>query len=174
MKTKEDKQAIVESLTEDFQNNHHFYLADTLGLNAESTSALRRKCYEQDIKLVVVKNTLLKRVLDQVEGDYDELYDLLEGPTAVMFTETANLPGKLIREFRKKHEKPLLKGAYVEESIYKGDEQLETLAQLKSREELIGDIVSLLQSPVKNVVSALQSGGNTISGVLQTLSEREE
>jgi len=170
---KEEKDIIIGELTEQLKSNKNFYLADTSELNAEDTSDLRRKCFEKDIKLRVVKNTLLKKALEKTEGGYDELYDVLKQSTSIMFTETPNLPAKLIREFRKTKEKPLLKAAYVEESIYIGDDQLELLANLKSKEELIGDIILLLQSPIKNVVSSLQSGGQTITGILKTLSEKE-
>jgi len=151
----------------------HFYLADISELNAEDTSKLRKACFDKDIELVVVKNTLLRKAMEQSETDYSELYDILKGSTSVMFTETGNAPGKLIKELRKKAEKPIVKAAYVEESVYIGDEQLDALASIKSKNELIADVVALLQSPAKNVVSALQSGGQTITGVLKTLSERE-
>ncbi|MCT4637515.1 MAG: 50S ribosomal protein L10 [Bacteroidales bacterium] len=170
---KEEKQQIVDSIAQQIRENNHFYLTDISGMDAEGTSLLRRKCFEKDVELVVVKNTLLKRALEQVEGDYSELYDVLKGSTSVMFTETGNVPAKLIKDFRTKNDKPILKGAYVEESVYTGDDQIEALATIKSKEELLGDIISLLQSPVKNVMSALQSGGNTITGVLKTLSEKE-
>jgi large subunit ribosomal protein L10 len=170
---KEEKQQIVDSIAQQIRENNHFYLTDISGMDAEGTSLLRRKCFEKDVELVVVKNTLLKRALEQVEGDYSELYDVLKGSTSVMFTETGNVPAKLIKDFRTKNDKPILKGAYVEESVYTGDDQIDALATIKSKEELIGDIISLLQSPVKNVMSALQSGGNTITGVLKTLSEKE-
>jgi len=170
---KEDKQSIIDSLVEQIKDNNHFYLADIADLNAADNSTLRRKCFEKEIQLIVVKNTLLRKALEQYKDKFSEFYDLLKGPTSIMFTETGNIPAKLIKEFRKEHEKPLLKGAYVEESIYIGEENLDTLASLKTKNELIGDIVALLQSPIKNVVSSLQSGGNTITGVLKTLSEKE-
>ena len=170
---KEDKQLIIDSLVEQIKDNNHFYLADIADLNAAENSNLRRKCFEKDIELIVVKNTLLRKALEQYDDKFSEFIDILKGPTSIMFTETGNIPAKLIKEFRKEHEKPLLKGAYVEESIYIGEENLDTLASLKSKNELIGDIVALLQSPMKNVVSSLQSGGNTITGVLKTLSEKE-
>jgi len=170
---KEEKQQIVDSIAQQIRENNHFYLTDISGMDAEGTSLIRRKCFEKNVELVVVKNTLLKRALEQVEGDYSELYDVLKGSTSVMFTETGNVPAKLIKDFRTKNDKPILKGAYVEESVYIGDDQIEALATIKSKEELLGDIIALLQSPVKNVMSALQSGGNTITGVLKTLSEKE-
>ncbi|MBN1596902.1 MAG: 50S ribosomal protein L10 [Bacteroidales bacterium] len=171
--TRDEKQKVVESLAQTISESKHFYLTDISELNAEDTSFLRRKCFEKDIKLVVVKNTLLKKALEKCEGQYDELYDVIKNSTSVMFTETGNAPAKLIKEFRKKLDKPLLKAAYVEESIYIGDDQLEMLSSIKSKEELIGDIITLLQSPAKNVLSALQSGGVTLAGIIKTLSEKE-
>jgi len=171
---REDKNAIIESLAEKLKEYGHFYLTDTAQLNAADTSELRRKCYENDIKLVVVKNTLLKIALEQVAGDFEELFPVLKNTTSIMFTQSGNVPAKLIKEFRKQHDKPVLKGAYVQESIYIGDNQLDALVAIKTKDELVGDIIMLLQSPVKNVISALQSGGNTIHGVLETLSKREE
>ena len=170
----EEKNAIIESLAEKLKEYGHFYLTDTAQLNAADTSELRRKCFENDIKLVVVKNTLLKRALKQTAGDFEELFPVLKNTTTIMFTQSGNAPAKLIKEFRKKHDKPVLKGAYVQESIYVGDNQLDALIAIKTKDELVGDIIMLLQSPVKNVISALQSGGNTIHGVLDTLSTREE
>ena len=171
---REDKNAIIESLAEKLKEYGHFYLTDTAQLNAADTSELRRKCYENDIKLIVVKNTLLKRALQQTAGDFEELFSVLTNTTSIMFTQSGNAPAKLIKEFRKKHDKPVLKGAYVQESIYIGDNQLDALVAIKTKDELVGDIIMLLQSPAKNVISALQSGGNTIHGVLETLSKREE
>jgi len=169
---REEKNAIIDSLTTRLKEYSHFYLTDTAQLNAADTSNLRRKCFENDIKLVVVKNTLLKRALEQSGINFEDLYPVLKGTTSIMFTQSVNSPAKLIREFRKKHDKPVLKGAYVQESIYLGDEMLNTLVSVKTKEELIGDIILLLQSPAKNVISALQSGGNKIHGVLETLSKK--
>jgi large subunit ribosomal protein L10 len=169
---REEKSDIINSLAEKLKEYSHFYLTDTAELNAADTSDLRRKCFENQIKLVVVKNTLLKRALEQMGLEYGELLPVLKGSTAVMFSNNGNTPAKMIREFRKSHPKPLIKGAFVEESIYVGENLIETLASLKSKEELIGDIIALLQSPAKNVISALQSGGSTIHGVLETLSQR--
>ena len=171
--TREEKNAIIDTLTEQINSRGHIYLADISTMNAGDTSDLRRKCFEKDIKLIVVKNTLLKKALEKAERDYSELFDVLKNPTSIMLTDVANLPAKLIKDFRKSHEKPVLKAAYVEESVYIGDEQLDILASLKSKEELIGDIIMLLQSPVKNVMSALQSGNNILTGVLKTLGEKE-
>lgn len=171
---REEKNAIIDSLAEKLKEYSHFYLTDTAQLKAADTSALRRKCFENDIKLIVVKNTLLKRALEMSEGNFEELYPVLNGTTSIMFTQTGNAPAKLIKEFRKEHGKPVLKGAYVQESVFVGEHMLDTLLSVKTREELIGDIILLLQSPAKNVVSALQSGGNKLHGVLETLSKKEE
>jgi len=171
---RQEKNTIIDSLAERLKEYSHFYLTDTAQLNAADTSALRRKCFENDIKLVVVKNTLLKRALEQSGINFQELYPILKGTTSVMFTNTGNTPAKLIKEFRKEHDKPVLKGAYVQESIYLGDNMLDALISLKNKQELIGDIILLLQSPAKNVISALQSGGNKIHGVLETLQKREK
>jgi large subunit ribosomal protein L10 len=171
---REEKNAIIDSLAEKLKEYSHFYLTDTAQLNAADTSDLRRKCFENNIKLIVVKNTLLKRALEMSEGDFNELYPVLKGTTSIMFAQTGNAPAKLIKEFRRKHDKPVLKGAYVQESVYIGESSLEALMTVKTRQELIGDIVLLLQSPAKNVISALQSGGNKIHGVLETLSKKVE
>jgi len=143
------------------------------GLNAEDTSSLRRLCFKQDVKLVVAKNTLLRKALENSQKNTEELYDALKGNTTVMFTESGNAPAKLIKDFSRKHKRPVLKAAYVEESIYMGADQLETLIAVKSKNELIADVVALLQSPMQTLLSQLQSGGNTIHGVLETLKERE-
>lgn len=171
---KEQKNQIVEELANQLNNNNNIYIADTSELNAEDTSALRRLCYKREVTLTVVKNTLLKKAMEKTDKDLEGLYDILKGPTSIMFAETGNGPAKLIKEFRKSKQKPLLKGAYIEEMIYVGDEQLDFLVAIKSREELIGDIIGLLQSPVRNVMSALQSGGNILSGIVKTLSEKSE
>jgi large subunit ribosomal protein L10 len=171
---KEQKASIVEELTETLSKTDVFYLTDTADLNAEGVSNLRRICFKTDIELRVVKNTLLRKAFEQVKDrDYSEFYDLLKGPTALMICDVANAPAKVIKEFRKKNKKPILKGAWVQESVYIGDNQVEGLVNLKSKEELIGEIIGLLQSPAKNVISALQSGGNTIAGLVKTLQERE-
>ncbi|HVN57454.1 MAG TPA: 50S ribosomal protein L10 [Bacteroidales bacterium] len=171
---REEKNTIVDSLAQKIKEYDHFYLTDIAQLNAADTSDLRRKCFENDIKLVVVKNTLLKRALEQCEGNFEELYPVLKGTTSIMFTQSGNGPAKLIKEFRKGHDKPLLKGAYVQESVYVGDNMLDALVSIKTKQELIGDVILLLQSPAKNVISALQSGGNKLHGVLETLSKKEE
>jgi large subunit ribosomal protein L10 len=171
---REEKNAIIDSLAERLKEYSHFYLTDTAQLNAADTSDLRRKCFESEVKLIVVKNTLLKRALEQSGVNFEELYPVLKGTTSIMFSQTGNNPAKVIREFRKKHDKPVLKGAYVQESIYIGDNMLDALVSVKTKQELIGDIIVLLQSPARNVISALQSGGNKIHGVLETLSKKVE
>lgn len=171
--TRDEKNQLIENLAQQLSVAKHIYVADIANLNAEQTSRLRRKCFEHDIKLVVVKNTLLKKALEKIEGDYQELFPVLKSNTSVLLSDTSSAPAKLIKEFRREWDKPLLKGAYVEESIYIGDNQLDALASIKSKEELIGDIILLLQSPAKNVVSALQSGGNKLAGIIKTLQEKE-
>lgn len=171
--TKEEKALVIDSIAAKLGEYPHFYLADIEALNAEQTASLRRKCFENDIKLVVVKNTLLGKALEKVEKADAELLNVLEGPTSIMFANTGKAPAVLIKEFRKKCDKPILKAASVEGCLYIGDNQLDTLCNIKSREELIGDIVSLLQSPAKNVISALQSNaGQKIAGLVKTLEER--
>jgi len=172
---KEEKTQIIESLAAQLTNTPNFYLTDISGLNAENTAKLRRACYEKEIKLVVVKNTLLRKALEQKGlNEVELLFPILEGPSAVMFTENVNVPAKLIKEFGKQYGKPVLKGAFVQECAYVGENQLDALISIKSREELIGDIIGLLQSPAQNVSSALQSNaGGKIAGIVKTLSEKE-
>jgi len=170
---RQEKESIIDNLAEQINNARHFYLTDISELNAADTSDLRRRCFENEVELVVVKNTLLKKALEKSEGNFNDLYDILKNSTSIMFCETGNTPAKLIMEFRKKHERPVLKAAFVETSIYLGDEQLEALSSLKSKEELIGDVLALLQSPMNNLLSALQSGGNNLAGALKTLAEKE-
>ncbi|MBS9766054.1 MAG: 50S ribosomal protein L10 [Flavobacteriaceae bacterium] len=170
--TREEKAQVIEILTEKLKDSNIFYLADISGLNAEQTSNLRRACFKANVKLEVVKNTLLQKAMDNSEKDLGELSEVLKGNTSLMIAEAGNAPAKVIKEFRKKSDKPILKGAYIEEAVYIGDDQLDTLVSIKSKEELIGDIIGLLQSPAKNVISALQSGGNKLSGILKTLSEK--
>lgn len=170
---REEKQQIIESLKEEIQKYGHFYITDTSGLNAADTFSLRKECFKRDIKMVVVKNTLMQKALESVEGDYTELFDTLKGSTSILFCEVGNVPGKMIQEFRKKYPKPVLKGAYVAESVYVGDNQLDALANIKSRDELIGDVIALLQAPMQRVLGSLQSGGQTIAGVVKTLQERK-
>lgn len=168
---KEDKSTIVESIAATIKEYDNFYLTDIATLNAAKTSQLRAECFKNDIKLVVVKNTLLEKALESLEGDFSELTSVLKGNTAIMFSNVANAPAKLIDKY-KKEGIPSLKAAYVQESFYVGAENLNALVNIKSKNELIGDVIGLLQSPIKNVVSALQSGGNTIHGVLETLSKK--
>ena len=168
-----EKLEIIDNLTEQINSHNHFYLADIAGLNAEDSSDLRRLCFTKDVKLVVVKNTLFRKAIENSEKNAEDLYDSLKGNTTVMFSDTGNVPAKLIKEFTKMHDKPVLKAAYVEESVYIGEDQLNVLTSIKSKDELIGDLVALLQSPMKTVIGQLQSGGNKIHGVLQTLSEKE-
>lgn len=169
---KEDKNAVIANLGELLQKYPHFYVVDTEGLNAQQTTDLRRMCFKQNIKMVVVKNTLFKKALDASETDFTPLYDSLKGTSAILFSEVANVPGKMLKKNTKTGIKGL-KAAYAEGGFYAAD-QLDALAALKSKEELVADVVALLQSPIKNVVSALQSGANNIHGVLKTLSERAE
>ena len=171
---REEKNAIISELEEKLNKYNHFYLADISELNAADTSLLRRRCFEKEILLVVVKNTMLKKALEKFDGTYDELYGSLKNSTSVMFCDTGNTPAKLIKDFRKEHEKPILKAAFVEESIYVGDNMLDTLSTIKSKEELIGDVLALLQSPMNNLLSALKSGGSQLAGALQVLAEKEE
>lgn len=170
-KTEKDK--AIEELVAKLAETSNFYLTDISELTVEHTNNLRRDCFKQGIQLHVVKNTLLKKAFERSEKNFEELYDTLKGSTSIMFCETGNVPAKLIVNFRKKHPKPVLKAAYVEESVYLGDDQLKALESLKSKNELIGEIIGLLQSPAKNVISQLSSGGQKIAGVLKTLSEKE-
>ena len=172
---KEDKAIIINKIAETLKEYPNFYLVETAGLNAEKTSELRRACAKAEVKLIVVKNTLLHKALEQLDGDFSELYPALAGPTSLMCTHVANAPAKLIKDFVKKDDVlPAPKAAYVEETVYFGADQLDTLATIKSKNELIADVVALLQSPAKNVVSALQSAGGTIHGILETLSKKED
>jgi len=168
---KEDKSTIIETISATIKEYDNFYLTDISTLNAAKTSELRAECFKSDIKLMVVKNTLLGKALEAIDGDFSELAPALKGNTAIMFSNVANAPAKLIDKY-KKEGIPALKAAYVQESFYVGAENLSALVNIKSKNELIGDVIGLLQSPIKNVVSALQSGGNTIHGVLETLSKK--
>lgn len=170
--TREEKSQVIETLTTKLTDGSIFYLADISGLNAQQTSNLRRACFKANVKLEVVKNTLLKKAMEKTDKDFGELSETLKGNTSLMIAETGNAPAKVIKEFRKKSDRPILKGAYVEEAVYVGDNQLDALVSIKSKEEVIGDIIGLLQSPAKNVISALQSGGSKLSGILKTLSEK--
>lgn len=170
---KDQKQQYIDDLAQDLSQANIVYLADTADLTVETINQLRRRCFQAGISLRVVKNTLLEKAMERVEGrNYGQLPEVLGGPTSIMFAEVGNAPAKLIKEFRKKSDKPLLKGAYIEEAIFIGDNQLDALEAIKSREELIGDIIGLLQSPAKNVISGLTGGGSKIAGILKTLGER--
>lgn len=173
---KEDKAQVIDSLVEQLENNGHFYLTDVSTLTAEKSSALRRLCFKRNIKMLVVKNTLLKKAMERSpeQKGYQPLFATLKGSTAILFSEVGSDPAKLIKEFRKSGDRPMLKSAFVEECIYIGDDQLDILASIKSKNELIGDIIGLLQSPAKNVVSALQSSGAKLAGIMKTLSEKPE
>jgi large subunit ribosomal protein L10 len=170
--TREEKSVAINEILDVLKSNQNIYLTDISGLNALETSNLRRMCFKAGVKLSVVKNTLLEKAMESSEKDFGELKEKLKGNTSVMIAEVSNAPAKVIKNFRKKSERPILKGAMIEEDIYIGDEQLETLFTIKSKEELIGDIIMLLQSPAKNVISALSSSGGKLSGILQTLSNK--
>jgi large subunit ribosomal protein L10 len=170
---KEEKTQVIDSLVEQLANNSHFYLTDVASLNAVKTSELRRLCFSKNIKMLVVKNSLLKKAMERSSAkDYQPLIGSLKGSTAIMFSEVGSDPAKLIKEFRTKNDKPLLKAAFVEECAYIGDNQLDALASIKSKDEMIGEIIGLLQSPAKNVISALKSGGGKLAGIVKTLSEK--
>lgn len=170
--TREEKATVIKDLTAQLAENTTIYLADISGLNATTTSDLRRACFKANIKLSVVKNTLLSKAMEASDKEFGELPDVLIGNTSLMFSEIGNAPAKLIKTFRKKADKPLLKGAFIEEAIYVGDDKLDILVGIKSKEEMIGEIIGLLQSPAKNVISGLKSGGGKLAGILKTLSEK--
>jgi len=171
--TREEKAKYIDELAAELSQAGIFYLTDTSELTVETINNLRRRCFQSNIKLKVVKNTLLQKAMERIDGkDYSELNQVLSGPTSIMFSEVGNLPAKIIKEFRKKSDKPILKGAFIDEAIFIGDNQLDSLVSLKSKEELIGEIVGLLQSPAKNVISALKGQGGKIAGILKTLEER--
>ena len=172
--TREEKSQVIESLTAQLSDNATIYLADISGLSAEESSKLRRLCFKREVSLQVVKNTLLKKALERNDSSFEELYDVLKGNTSIMFTDTANAPAKVIKEFRKKHDKPVFKAAHLDASFYIGEEYLDTLSELKSKNEIIAEIIALLQSPAKNVISSLQSGSYKLSGIVKTLAERVE
>ena len=169
---KEQKAQEIRNLTEELSSVKNLYLTDIAGLDSVQTTALRRACFKANIKLSVVKNTLLAKAMEASDKDFGNLHEILKGNTSLMFSEFGNTPAKLIKDFRKKSERPILKGAYIEEAIYIGDDQIDALESIKSKEELIGEVITILQSPAKNIISALQSGGSNISGILKTLSER--
>ena len=171
--TREEKSRVIEDLTAQLAGTNVVYLADISGLNAETTSNLRRACYKAGIQLEVVKNTLLEKAMEASDNDYGDLPSTLSGNTSIMIAENGNAPAKIIKEFRKKSGKPLLKGAFIHSAVFIGDDQLDALISLKSKDEVIGEIIGLLQSPAKNVISALKSSGGKIAGILKTLSEKE-
>ena len=170
--TREEKANVIQDLTAQLADSSTIYLADISGLNASTTSDLRRACFKANIKLAVVKNTLLAKAMEASDKEFGELPTVLKGNTSLLFAETANAPAKLIKTFRKKSDRPFLKGAFIEEAIYIGDENLDALVSIKSKEEMIGEIIGLLQSPAKNVISGLKSGGGKLAGILKTLSEK--
>lgn len=169
---KEEKYEVVNALTEQIKEYGNFYITDTSNLTVAKINAIRRKCFESDIKIQVAKNSLIKKAVEAIGGDFTPMYDALKGSSSIMFSKSTNAPAKLIKELRKSGEKPVLKAAYIQSSFFIGDNQLDALIDLKSKEQLIGDIIGLLQSPAKNVISALQSGGNKLAGILKTLEER--
>ncbi len=173
--TRTEKAAVIEALKEKFNETSFFYVTDTSTLTVGQINDFRRKCFEKDIEVKVVKNTLAIKALEAApeEKKFSPLYDILKGPSAILFTETANMPAKVLKEFRESNEKPVLKAAYIDSDIYIGDDQIEPLSKLKSKEDLLGELITLLQSPAKNVISALQSGGQTLSGLIKALEERE-
>lgn len=171
--TRQEKKESIENLKAALSEAKNLYLADIAGLDATQTSDLRRACFKENIQLQVVKNTLLAKAMEASDQDFGELTEILKGNTSLMFSETGNAPAKVIKNFRKRSDKPILKGAFIEQAIYIGDDQIDALTAIKSKEELVGEIITLLQSPTKNVISALQSGGGKLSGILKTLSERE-
>ncbi|HUH48122.1 MAG TPA: 50S ribosomal protein L10 [Arenibacter sp.] len=170
--TREEKLNVIQDLTAQLAESPTIYLTDISGMNAETTSALRKACYKADIRLAVVKNTLLAKAMEASDKDFGDLPGVLKGNTSLMFAEAGNAPAKLIKTFRKKSDRPLLKGAYIAEAIYIGDDQLNALESIKSKDEMVGEIIGLLQSPAKNVISGLKSGGGKLAGILKTLSER--
>ena len=170
--TREEKSIIIADLTTILTDNNVIYLADISDLNATDTSNLRRACFKADVKMSVVKNTLLAKAMERSDKDFGDLPSVLHGNTSLMIAKDSKAPALLIKNFRKTSDRPILKGAYVLESVYVGDEQLDNLVNLKSKEDLIGDVINMLQSPMRNVISTLQSGGTTLSGVLKTLSDK--
>ncbi|HEX8020289.1 MULTISPECIES: 50S ribosomal protein L10 [Mucilaginibacter] len=169
---KEEKYDLVVALTEQMQEFGNFYITDTSDLTVAKINDIRRQCFESDITMKVAKNSLIKKAMEAAGGDYSPIFDVLKGSSSIFFSKSATAPAKLIKQLRKKGEKPILKAAYIDSAIFIGDNQIDTLIKLKSKEQLIGEVIGLLQSPAKNVISALQSGGNTIAGLVKTLQER--
>jgi large subunit ribosomal protein L10 len=172
--TKAEKTAVIEALKEKIADSPFFYITDSSTLTVEQVTDLRRKLFEEGIEMKVVKNTLTRKALEAIGDQYEPLFESLKGPTALMFTDVANKPAKIIKDFRKSHDKPLVKAAYIDTAIYIGDDELDSLATIKSKEELIGEIIGILQSPMKTVVGQLKSGGNTLMGLLKAMEERGE
>jgi len=172
--TRDDKAVLIEDLKAKFENAQYFYVTDSSEMTVEKINKLRRMCFDKGIQIHVVKNTLAIKAMEAAspEKGYDKIYEALKGPSTLLFSETGNLPAKLLEEFRKSNPKPILKAAYIDTDVFFGDDQLSILAKLKSREELIGDVIALLQSPAKNVVSGLKSAGGKLAGILKTLEER--
>ena len=170
---RETKHEIANELSQTLAEKKNFYIADVSTLTVNETNQLRRKCFEKDISIQMVKNTLIRKALEDANINADEFAEVLKGPSSLMISENVNAPAKLIKEFRKAHSRPVLKAAYIEESLYIGDDKIDTLVSLKSRDELIADVVALLKSPMQNVISGLQGGGHKIAGILKTLSEKE-
>jgi len=170
--TKEEKHELVQALAEQMKEYGNFYITDTADLTVEKVNNIRRKCFESDITMQVAKNSLIKKAMEAAGGDFSPIYDVLKGSSSILFSKSATAPAKLIKQLRKKSDKPILKAAYIDSAIFIGDKQLDTLINLKSKEQLIGEIIGLLQSPAKNVISALQSGGNILAGVVKTLQGR--
>jgi large subunit ribosomal protein L10 len=170
--TKEEKHELVQALAEQMKEYGNFYITDTSDLTVEKVNNIRRKCFESDITMQVAKNSLIKKAMEAAGGDFSPIHDVLKGASSILFSKSATAPAKLIKQLRKKGEKPILKAAYIDSAVFIGDKQLDTLINLKSKEQLIGEIIGLLQSPAKNVISGLQSGGNILAGVVKTLQER--
>jgi len=169
---KEEKHDVVLALKEQINSFSNVYIADTSNLTVAAVSDIRRKCFDSDIKMQVAKNTLIKKALEAASGEYAELYDVLKGSSTLLFSNSANAPAKLIKALRASGDKPLLKAAYIDSAIFIGDNQLNALVNLKSKEELIGEIIGLLQSPAKNVISGLQSGKSKLAGIVKALEQR--
>jgi large subunit ribosomal protein L10 len=169
---KEEKHEVVLALTETIAEYGNFYITDTANLSVAKVNDIRRKCFENDIKMQVAKNKLIRKAMEASEGDFSEMFDVLKGSSSILFSKSANAPAKLIKQLRKSGDKPVLKAAYIDSAIFIGDNQLDALVNLKSKEELVADIIALLQSPAKNVISGLQSGGNKLAGIVKTLQER--
>jgi len=169
---REEKEQIISSLVENLSKYNNFYITDISNLTVEKTNQLRRLCFEKEVKINVAKNSLIKKALERLEGDYSPMFEALKGSTAIMYSDTGNVPAKLIKQFRKTSDRPVLKGAWIDSSVFIGDNNVETLSALKSKAELVADIIALLQSPAKNVISGLQSGGQKLVGILKTLEEK--